>query len=620
MKKILLLSFSLFVCFSAFGQQRMKIKNFDAQPMKPAMETMNGPGASIPVSDNIIMRNATEVGETTYDLQSNSSMPSRVVNHDGNILLSWTYGNTPPLAGVPERGTAFRMRNGGGDWSPEPTARIEPVRTGWPSTNVTAGGTITNLAHSVDYDLVFSTRPLSGGDWDVNFLPTDTPVGALWPRSATGGPDGNSVHAIAVTTPVAFEGVVHEGIDGHLLYWRSQDEGATWDVQDFIIPGLDSSRYVDITNDAYSISSNGNTVAVSVFTAWNDLNVFISRDNGDTWEKRTVIDFPLKKYVTDSGYTYEQLSEDTNPNRPDSLAIRSNDGTGMVFVDGDEKVHLTYSEMYVQDTDLLDGLTSLYFSSDGVYYWNEDMEDNERIAIAFAQDMDGDGVLNELITLPATYFEALSTQSSIGMDAEGVLYVTYCSINELHVNEAGSASYNVYMVHSTDGGETWSEEIRDLTGECEETAPFAEFGYEFYFAKMAKKVDEYLHVLVQADLQPGTSVQATETPDGPEANQMFYMEIPVTSNTENLTEIKELNVFPNPASSTLNIEMDIIDAQFATINLYNGIGQIVYSKSVDNVQSAPYHVIDTRTFANGSYFLQIATEKEQLSQTVVINK
>ncbi len=619
MKKILLLSFSLFVCFSAFGQQRMKIKNFGPQLAQPAMETMNGAAASVPASDNIFLRNATEVGETTYDLQSNSSMPSRVVNHDGNILLSWTYGNSAPAAGVPERGTAFRMKNSAGDWSPEPTARIEPVRTGWPSTNVTAGGTITNLAHSADYDLVFSTRPLSGGDWDVNFIPTNTPVGALWPRSATGGPDGNSVHAIAVTTPVAFDGVIHEGVDGHLLYWRSLDEGATWDVQDFVIPELDSSKYVTMTNDAYSISSNGNTVAVSVFTNWNDLNVFISRDNGDTWERRTVVDFPLKKYVINEGYTIDQLPED--PNRPDTLAIRSNDGTGMVFVDDNEKVHLVFSEMYVADLDLLDTGSNYYPGSDGVQYWNEDMEDGVSNAIAFAQDMDGDSILNQAITLEnATYFESLSSQSSIGMDIDGNLYVTYCSINELHVNDAGQGSFNVYMVSSADGGETWDETPRDLTAECEETAPFAEFGYEFYFAKMATKVDDHIHVLVQADLQPGTSVQTTEIPDGPEANQMFYMAVPVTSNAEDLTEIQELNIFPNPASTTLNIEMDVIDASFARINMYNGLGQMVYSKSINNVQNTAYHVIDTRDFANGSYFVQIATEKEQLTQTVVINK
>ena len=615
MKKTLLLSLTMLLCTLGFAQQ-LKVQNNTSALMVAPVDNAAVISESVPPSENVFMRDGAELGFTTYDLQSNSSMPSRIVNHEGNILTTWTYGNSEPAAGVPERGTAFRMRNTAGEWSPEPMERIEPVRTGWPSTNVTTGGTVTNLAHSVDYDLVFSTRSLDDPTWSTNFIPTNTPSGALWPRSASGGADGNSVHAIAVTTPVTFGGVEYEGLDGHLLYWRSQDEGATWDVQDFIIPGCDSSRYSRLTNDAYSISAFGNTVAVAVFTDWNDLNVFISKDNGDTWSRRIVNDFPLKKYVIDEGYTYDQLTED--PNAPDSLAIFSNDGTGHVFVDGSEQVHLVFSAMYYMDADLVDGTFQFFPFTDGLYYWNELMDDNMAVLAGQAEDMDGDDSLS--ISEASGYFEALSSQGSLGMDDDGNLYLSYCSVNELYLNEAGQAPMNVFLTTSSDLGATWSER-RNLSLECEETKDFAEAGFEFYYAKMASKVDDRIHIIVQSDFEPGTAVQDTELPVEPSPNFMFYIGAPVDpTNNDDLEEINSLNVFPNPAQDVLNVEMDVVDAEQATITLSNTLGQVVYSSNILNVSNVKFQSIDTQAFDSGTYFLQIATDKEQLTQTVILQK
>ncbi|PIY30857.1 MAG: hypothetical protein COZ08_10535 [Bacteroidetes bacterium CG_4_10_14_3_um_filter_42_6] len=111
------------------------------------------------------------IGETWYDLQSNSSMSQRFwVFDDGTMGATWTRGmNATAYA---DRGTGYNYYDGT-SWSPWPTERVEDVRTGWPSyAPYGVNGEIICSHTFTDAGLVFSWRENKGeGDWNYfNFV------------------------------------------------------------------------------------------------------------------------------------------------------------------------------------------------------------------------------------------------------------------------------------------------------------------------------------------------------------------------------------------------------------------------------------------------------------------
>ena len=68
------------------------------------------------------------IGNTYYDLQSNSSVGDRiVVNADGTIATCWTFQPTADAGVYGQRGTGYAYYNGSA-WSAAPTTRVENAR------------------------------------------------------------------------------------------------------------------------------------------------------------------------------------------------------------------------------------------------------------------------------------------------------------------------------------------------------------------------------------------------------------------------------------------------------------------------------------------------------------
>ena len=47
-----------------------------------------------------------------------------------------------------------------------------------------------------------------------------------------------------LTAPTGLGGAIWNGLDGALVYYRSQDGGVTWDIKDMQLPTLDTSKYL----------------------------------------------------------------------------------------------------------------------------------------------------------------------------------------------------------------------------------------------------------------------------------------------------------------------------------------------------------------------------------------
>ncbi len=562
------------------------------------------------------------LGQTTYDLQSNSSTPNRLAKlPDGTLYGTYTYSNEP--SAWTDRGTGFNTFTPAPQtWGPLATGKIEDVRTGWPSVVTLADGTPVTIGHTADAKLRVSK--LVGGTWQYSNVTSAAPPGLLWGRMEVGGADGNTLHVIAITLPVANAGAIYDGCDGHLLYFRSTDGGTTWDKSDVKLPEMNSTYYSRMDADSYAIDASGETVAVGLFGDYGDVKIAKSSDNGDTWTTWTVKDFPIDAYVLDAGYTYDQLYPD--PNAPDSLAILSSDNAGDVLVDNDGKVHLWYGDMYIMDDAAAN--SSYYPATMGLSYWNEDMAENSSVyAVTGIVDANGNDTLDIAATADiALYYSSLTSHPSAGIDADGRMYVAYSGLTEnfINVDAMPNQQHNrhVYIITSEDGGVTWSDPT-DLISEPYLIEPDLIEVYETMFPSIARFVDYRADVIYQADYEPGLSVRGDMDPSGTNFITHIGLDVAdlgIVNDTKTVSpDVFNFSVSPNPTQGMTTIKYELASAENVTITVSNALGQVVKTAKLENkVQGTHGYNLNTATFADGLYIVTLHAGGKVASSKLVV--
>ena len=563
--------------------------------------------------------NETVIGQTTYDLQTNSTVMNRVINHgDGTISGTWTYSSSGDLA-ASDRGTGYNYYSGSA-WAGFPTARQEAsTRTGWSSISRTSTNGEVIINHPGSTGLHILTRSAKGtGAWTEATIPTNTNAGGiLWPRAVTAGANGQTIHCIAITAPVANNGTLYQGMDGALLYWRSQDGGATWDIQDSILTGLDSTTHIGFSADAYAIDAVGDVVAFAIFNDLDDVILMKSTDNGSNWTHTVVKDFPITKYDAQAAGTITDFPVDGIAD-----TLESSDNSGAIVIDGNNQVHVAYGYMRYLDDDPAAGSNFSYFPFlDGIMYWNEGMGATEPVVIANIRDLDGDGQINFTPTDAASvpgYFVSQTGFPSMGVDANNVLYMTYSGHVE-NLNQGSQDYRHVYAIASDDGGANWSCPL-DIT-----PYPTHEFD-ECVFASLARDVDGQMHVTYQMDNEPGLAVRGDEDPFG--TNEIRYITVdtadvidyvcPNVSINELDGNINGVNVFPNPAKNMVKLVFNLVESDDVTVSVSNIMGQEVIALSNQmnrvGVHSIELNINDLKP---GIYFVNIKSNDEIVSQKFI---
>lgn len=619
MRRFITLIICVFFVFSGISAQKAHMDESlytHAEFIKAEWKKMDGfqeiAPSGVPGSSQIFYRGNQNIGESTYDLQTNATQQHRVVNlGDETVLACWTKGENNFSTGWPQRGTGYNQ-SVNSSWDPNPTARIESnIRTGWPALGYTGDGEIIVLAHIFNdpvYGLHMSKKSLEDENWTEQDVPQDLTEGTSWPRMAIGGPDGNSIHIISL-----YRGPALDGVANQLLYKRSLDGGDSWDIIDQVLPGLDSSTFTSISTDQYSMDANGSTIAVAVFNDFGDLIMLKSEDNGESWTSRKVIDFPIDKYVIDAGIDTTLLPD--YPDAPSNTAVYSSDGTGDVKVDGDGKVHVVYGRMYLTDDDLTDGGWQYYPYTDGIAYWNEDMDDDSYIIAASTPDLNGNDTL-DISNWGGTYFTGISSQPSLGFDDAGNIFLVYSAVNELLVANVNSKNYrHVYMVTSSDGGESWdSETPLDVVEEDEDLAEFIEGGAEFYYPQLAKKVDHKAHIILHADGEPGIYVNflnnnVTDDSQGLTPTLIWYLGQTNILSSTTMPDVREQSssLFPNPVREEVILKVNADNTQRIQWTIYNAIGSPIKQDDIELNGSISIPV-RTENLDAGLYYLYIQKE------------
>jgi len=637
MKKALLLLAGLFVFVHSEAQDRAMVPAKLANRPAAVPKKLRGDEITTSSASPNITRTAktatitsdlfpeTQIGHTTYDLQTNSSICNRIVlNDDGTLAAVWTNSSTGSNSnGFPDRGTGYNYFNGT-QWAAIPTARIESKRVGWPNiVNLNNGKEYVIAHNTADTKLQLTSRSAKGtGAWteDLNTLVSPSISGNWWPRMVKGGTNGNSIHAISITYPTGAGGVMIHGQDGALCYSRSQDGGATWDRINVIIPQIDSSNYFGFSADDYAIDAKDSVVAIVSGGNVHDLFLLKSTDNGNTWVKTVIDTFPIHNYIDTT-----MISDINGDGVADTIVV--SDGSVSVLLDENHKAHVFSGMTRMLDT--ANSAHASYFPGyDALLYWNENMPIDSAKVIATALDYNHDGIIN----LPTgggnfpfgTYGTGLASFPSSGIDANNTIYLAYSSIVEFdsianNVDQNGHLFRHTYVKKSTDHGMTWS-----LPSDI-----YTDAFTEVVFASVARKVDANVHLVYQRDDVAGNSLQGSppgSTDPGNTHGDIIAVAVPVTAvgtiNTgiNNITEQNyAVGMYPNPAADKVTLTFALTQPERIKVIVYNMFGQNMGTFMNENQMAGMHNLtINTTGYAKGIYFVNTIVGNSSNTRKLVI--
>jgi len=360
----------------------------------------------------------TVVGLSTYDLQTNRGVCRRVALSGNStfVYTGWTQSQTYNV-GSPERGTGYNFFNRNTDvWQAIPSARIEPTtRVGWPNIGFTSAGRQFSITHTGANGMMFCWKDGNQSEW------TETIVGNLvgdieadWPRSAV---DGEKIHVVMSRLGTTFAGV-ELGVN----YIRSLDNGETWESMGSFVPDY-SSTYARMDADAYQIDAKDGNVAFIFGCILSETDLYLSNDDGDTWEKTTLVESsnPTVSYINaDDGFFVEPYW--------------GTYGGNTVIFDSNNMPHVVYSGAFqfnIAENDFASGGNYIpVFESTALWYWNPTMAEPEIIGKTVMNDADNDGALGSLFLDPnnvKTHSNDMVGQPMLSIDENDNLYVSYAA-------------------------------------------------------------------------------------------------------------------------------------------------------------------------------------------------
>ena len=628
MKKITILCLALFAGFAMIAQSSRldvpkELRDLSIKNVAVSYNDQAGENSDVVPGYKFDFWTETKLGESRYDLQSNYSSQNRIfLFPDGNIGATWTMGFTETA--FPDRGTGYNYFDGN-SWGPEPTARIETTRTGWPSYGAWGADGEFVMAHDGATGLILNTRPVKGtGVWTESLL--EGPAGnedLLWPRVITNGADNMNIHAWSITTPVGNGGTVYNGMDGALLYNRSLDGGATWDINNVQPDEVTSGEYLAMGGDYYAIADARDDVLAFVVTSkWMDAFLLKSIDNGETWDKTLIWEHPYPMFdwsvtITDTFYCF--------------------DGGVSVAIDNNDKCHVAFGISRVGHFDTGDTYTAFPLV-DGLGYWNEDMPafsddlhaldpyghpDSELIddynLIAWTQDVNGNGTWDVIGTVESVgnYRMGISSMPQLSIDANGVMYLLFSSLTETF--QTADQNYrHLWTRVSFDNGVTWEPEFVDLN------SGVVHIFSECVFPSMSQNVDDALHIVYQMDNEPGGAVQGDEDPYSD--NHFPYINIPIAGlgvsvdeNNSNFVDFATQNA-PNPASTFTDISFHLLNPTSVSIEVFNITGQMVKNIKIGEMPVGVHtYTMNVNDLTSGTYFYKVIAGSESVTHKMLIN-
>ncbi len=633
MRKFVLFSLALAVSAGAFAQNGYKkLKHPDANkavktslinykeakvaemsftPETNIVQAVTNKGAN-GVSDAVIM-------VTQYDLQTNASIGNRMVAWpDGSLaaVATWGVASAPSF---PDRGAGYNYYNGS-SWGAQPTARVEPFRSGWPSIAPLGSNGEFLVSHGgTPFGIYAYSRETKGsGAWTERGIIPDQPAGLelTWPRVGTTGSDrGNeTVHVIAADQDASNTAL------NYVKYNRSEDGGQTW--QGWADPPeVDVNFYnLNISADDYVIATNGNNVAILFSSSWYDLFFIKSTDNGATWTKTVVWEHPYPSFDFNTTITTDTLWA---PDNSSNIAI---DNNGMV--------HIVWGTSRVTHEEV--GTTFSYFPfTDAIGYWNESMGqiptnptnphktlDPEYLetlgmgnVVGWVPDINNNGEIDIESTGVLAYRTlGLSTQPSIAIDNNGSISIFYSTMDETRMIE--ELNYRSMYVTYKDGiYGSWYPVYENISGGI---FHLFEEVYSTTCAPIA--YDGTFFAMYSADNLVGL---ALDDDHAYQDNKIYVAKVTpvVIGVNENVNPVTEISsVYPNPVNNEMNIDVNLSkSSKNAEVSVHTITGQRVHNQTINNMVTGMNRIsVNVSDLNTGVYFCTITIDGYKETRKFVV--
>lgn len=407
----------------------------------------------------------TQVGLTTYDLQTNTTVCRRVAaNAAGQVAITYTRSHTF-TEDANDRGTGYNFWNGSA-WSsttfnnttPGTFNRFDVGRTGWPNAAFLRSGREIIVSHFAGTQANFGGiqvqyRNTPGtGAWTTVSLNSPADIDCTWPRIAN---SGDSVLIISS----AQIGTFFNGVDGGIYLHRSFDGGATWQPVTSI-PQISEENFIQLGADVYAVDANDNGVVAMVVGRY-QVNLLKSTDFGATWTMTPIVPtFDINGNPNPSNFSA------TFGETLDTLDLA--DEAYSVVVDDNGLTHVWYGrQQFYKDDPGTEGAFFFPFQT-GLVYWNENLDEPKLLhqtRIPAETLADCAALYSQDANVTNLYRGSFTSQPSGGFDAAGNLYVAYVGMRgannatnatNMYTGNGALLHYrDVYMMKSTDGGNTW---------------------------------------------------------------------------------------------------------------------------------------------------------------------
>jgi hypothetical protein len=622
MKKIYLVAFSAISTF-AFAQKpvlpqgpqtaRQAERSHDVTPQTPVKT-----GTPTNFTQKSLGKKAfaQKIGETQNDQQTNASIYKRVVLHTGGkVSVTWT--TSADAAPYATRGAGYNHFDGT-SWGPVSSQRIEPERCGFPSIDYSPN---TNeeliISHIVKAGtgnaggLRFNRKTgLGAGNWNSSVV-LDTVAslpGVLWPRTAVSG-DNLYIFASYTDSSSGQPGrVVMDGIRTPQVFSHYKFSTNEWVAKNILLPGYDKERVYSGGGDNYSIDAKGSNVAILIGGLTDDVSLWKSSDAGLTWTKTIIDSFPVP------AYDYKVLVDTSN----------TNDGGVHVTLDASGKAHCFWARARVLDNNIDDASITYFPGQNAILYWQEGWTTNEDRVIAGMPDENN----NNTMDLADSWNDAgarygnhsIATMPSAAIGPDGVIYLAYSALTEDDISADSKNFRDVYMTHSKDGGNTWSD-ILNCTS-------FLGFNLEQIFASLAKDVDGSVHMTFMQKASIGR-YDATNNPGATGPYDIVYMKIDTASiHNGSFTSINDVNKndlftvnqnYPNPFTAITNVPVNFKRSTDVTVRIMDLAGKEVFVNNFNNVSAGASTLeINASGLSSGLYLYSIEAEGFKVSRRMIV--
>ena len=662
MKKVLLLSLSLALGFSAFAQQRVAkadLRQAQAKTQKEfaGKEVGNTAAQFAPQTQQSPVVNRydgiefTWTMETYYDLQSNQYVANRMYQlPDGSVAITGTMSHENNQT-ASDRGTGYNFYNAASEeWFDQPDARVESFKTGWPSIAQWKDNGEILLAHGNGHMQCFVREKAGEGEWEYKGALPDYPEGyaytteyPTWPRVVTCGDNHDVIIAVAVLQ----HSISSDETDLQTVMWRSTD-AQNWDISYGPLHevGWDHNQF---SADDYCMAANGHNVALLYSGCLtNSTWMFKSTDDGLTWETYKVWENPYegRSFEFENGQPWGM--EDTLFMPMNGAVVIDNNGVTHVALNTFEMIHTTENESGYYN----------YWSGrsvDGILYWNDTQEapmqdtyhpeyagiphlyePNPHHAarlwwpipeepgyvhmvsdstkwIGFVPMYEGVEWSNDMYYMSGTEytgkFYGASGHPALSCDPYGNLA---CASSSPYCSRPCDAQnfYNrsIYVSYRNVAEGYWHQVEDDITddflysqSECLFTisVPNTINPGEFWFGCQDDDVIGF-YWGSNATQSEGSvnNISAFKLIASPEM-------VSVPENHDAINPMTAVRVYPNPATDVLNIEVNASQSSVMSINVFNIMGQKVMESNVNINAGMNTPSINTADFASGIYFVTV---------------